>query len=318
VLKQSIAALGGAILIALTLGTAAAEAQTRQDVPGRAMTPQASRNEGDRAAREDAARRQGRRPSVPDRGQSMAQSQAAMTAAGSTCQVTDVRYIGEAQGDAGARLYEVDCNSGPGYMVQTTTPPQTFNCVALAATAEHDRAADPNAEVTVCELAGNRDTLAPIREIATQAGVTCSVDEAALVGQNPEGLLVYEVGCAQGDGYWIEGEGSSAKVTPCIQVASQGGTCRFTAASDQASVVNGWLANTDISDCNVQQTRLMGQNANGVFYEVKCAAPDTGYIVRFDAQNAFQQSYPCAVAQRVGGGCTMTVVAAPAEQTTQQ
>lgn len=320
-LKQTMAAVGGAIALAVTLCAAtSADAQVpNQNAPTRPdMTANTARIERDRAAREDVERRQRRRPSVPDRGQSMAQSQAAMTAAGSTCQVTDVRYVGQAQSDAGASLFEVDCAAGPGYMVQTTTPPQTFNCVALAATAERDRAADPNAEVTVCQLPGNADTIAPIREIAAQAGVTCSIDEAALVGQNPEGQLVYEVGCAQGDGYWIEGEGPNAKLTPCLQVVSQGGSCRFTSAGDHAAVLNAWLAGTDISDCDVQQTRLMGRNANGVFYEVKCAAPETGFIVRFNEQNVFQQSYPCATAQRVGGGCTLTQVAAPSEETTQQ
>jgi hypothetical protein len=324
VLKQTLVAIAGAITLAMTLGApTSADAQTRlPTAPARDATANTARIERDRATNEDVDRRAGRRPTIPNRGQSLEQSQLAMTAAGSTCQVSDVRYVGQAAGEVTASLFEVDCTSGPGYMVQTTTPPQTFNCVALAAAAERDRAADPNAETAVCELDGNKDVVAAVREIATSAGVTCSIDQAGLAGQNPDGQLVYEVGCAQGDGYWVEGEGATAKLTPCLQVVSQGGTCRFTDASDQASVANGWLAGTEISSCNVQQTRLMGQNANGRFYEVKCAAPDTGYILRLNTENAVQQTYPCATAQRIGGGCTLTVVAAApaatAPATTQQ
>lgn len=316
-LKQTLIAVAVTLALAITLSAPAAQAQTRNpDAAGRPdMTANALRGERDRASREETERMRGRRPVTPDRGQSLAQAQQAMTTSGSSCQVDDVRYVGPASNDANARLFEVDCAAGPGYMVQTTAPPQTFNCVALAAAAERERATDPNAVVAICELPGNADVVATIREIANEAGVTCTIDQAALGGQNPDGKLVYEVGCAQGDGYWVEGEGATAAVTPCLQVVSQGGACRFTTASEQAATVNAWLAGSDIASCDVQETRLMGQNANGRFLEVKCAAPDTGYIIRVDNQSAVQQVYACAVAQNIGGGCRLTPAsAAPAAE----
>jgi hypothetical protein len=57
----------------------------------------------------------------------------------------------------------------------------------------------------------------------------------------------------------------------------------------------------------------MGQNANGRFYEAKCAAEGEGYIARINTEGVTQQIYPCATAQRIGGGCRFTPApAAPA------
>ena len=55
----------------------------------------------------------------------------------------------------------------------------------------------------------------------------------------------------------------------------------------------------------------MGQNANGMFYEAKCEGAD-GVIARLNAENAVQQIYPCATAQRIGGGCKLTTAPATA------
>jgi hypothetical protein len=59
----------------------------------------------------------------------------------------------------------------------------------------------------------------------------------------------------------------------------------------------------------------MGSNPNGRFYEAKCGAEGEGYIARINNEGATQQIYPCATAQRIGGGCTLTPApaAAPTE-----
>ena len=67
----------------------------------------------------------------------------------------------------------------------------------------------------------------------------------------------------------------------------------------------------EAAGCDVTEARLMGQNANGMFYEAKCAGAD-GVIARVNAENVVQQIYPCATAQRIGGGCTLTPAPAAA------
>ncbi len=126
--------------------------------------------------------------------------------------------------------------------------------------------------------------------------------------------MIYEVGCAGVDGYWLEEAAAGWSLKDCLQVASTGGTCHFTTAREQSDGFEPKLAGTDAAACDVAQVRLMGQNANGRFYEAKCGAEGEGYIVRVNTEGATQQVYPCAVAQRIGGGCTLTPAPPPGEQ----
>jgi hypothetical protein len=49
---------------------------------------------------------------------------------------------------------------------------------------------------------------------------------------------------------------------------------------------------------------------------VKCAAEGQGFITRLNNAGVTQQVYPCATAQRIGGGCTLTPAPAAAAATT--
>ena len=86
---------------------------------------------------------------------------------------------------------------------------------------------------------------------------------------------------------------------------------RFTTTAENATFVKALLAGSEAASCNVVEARLMGQNANGMFYEAKCDGAD-GVIARVNAENAVQQIYPCATAQRIGGGCKLTTAPAAA------
>ena len=94
------------------------------------------------------------------------------------------------------------------------------------------------------------------------------------------------------DGYWLEKVGTGWKLQDCLQISSVGGTCRFTTGQEQADGFEPKLAGTDAAACDVTQVRLMGQNANGRFYEAKCAAEGEGYIARINTEGVTQQIYP--------------------------
>jgi len=161
-----------------------------------------------------------------------------------------------------------------------------------------------------------QNDLAMIAGWARSQGVTCTVDEAIAIGMSDDNNAVYEIGCAGADGYWLEKVGAGWKLQDCLEVASVGGTCRFTTAQEQAEGFKGKLAGTDAAACDVAQVRLIGQNANGRFYEAKCSAEGQGYIARLNNEGVTQQVYPCANAQRIAGGCTLTAApaAAPAAE----
>lgn len=241
----------------------------------------------------------------------------AVLAAGSTaCEVTEARFLGQSAEQA--KIYEAACAGAPGYIIVASTPPQIVDCVILAHSASAAApapaapgaaaAAAPAASSPTCALPANQDIQGFLKAYATQAGVPCTVDEAKVRGQSGDGAVVYEIGCAGVDGYWIEKGASGWEKTECIQVISQNSTCQFTTPAEQAATVKSWLTGSEAAACDVQQVRLMGQNANGRFIEMTCAGAE-GFIIRQNAEHAVQQVYPCATAQQIGGGCKLTTTA---------
>lgn len=238
-------------------------------------------------------------------------AQAIATAAGLNCQVTEAVLLGQTQEKH--NLLEAACATGPGYILEGSTPPKTFDCVLLAATAAQLRADGQEIPPgTSCNLPANQNVQAVIAGYAREASVPCEIDAGKIVGSTSEGNTVYEVGCPGADGYRIEKSSSGWSKTDCLQIVAAGANCEFTTAAEQVAGFKPKLVGSDIDDCDAQQIRLMGQNDNGQFIEVKCASGE-GYVTRLK-EDAIAQVYPCAIAQRVGGGCTLTPVAAASEQ----
>ena len=254
-------------------------------------------------------RRRGRE-AAPDPAAALAAAQGFLTAANKNCQATEAKLLGQTAEKIS--LYEAVCATGPGYIIIGSTPPEALDCLVLASQADKKRQADPAADVgTVCTLPANDNALAVFTAYAQEAGLPCQVDQGAVVGATSDGTLVYEIGCVGVEGYHIQRSASGWEKTECLQVLVQNATCAFTTPTEQAATVKSWLAGTDAAACDVQQVRLMGQNANGRFYEASCAAGD-GFIARTDAAHAVQQIYPCAGAEKIGGGCKLTTTP-PAE-----
>ncbi|MGV3577860.1 hypothetical protein [Brevundimonas sp.] len=318
--KSSLVAAVGAAL-ALTAFTAPPvlaqhstqeqQAQQSTDLPGRDVDETA---QGRSERRSDSRIRRGRgqqaAPATPE--ENIAAAQAIATAAGAACQVTQANLLGQtAERNS---TYEAACAAGPGYILISTTPPQAIDCVLLAGQAEIDRARDPAGDPgTQCVIPQNADVLRVISAYATEAGVSCTVDQGASIGRASNGNLIYEVGCAGVDGYWLEKEAANWKKTECAIIVTQNATCRYSTAAEAAATFKTRLAGSEAANCDVTQGRFMGSNANGAFWEAKCAAGN-GVIVRFNPEYAVQQIYPCEVAHRIGGGCTLTIVPPPAEE----
>lgn len=295
-MKARFAAVLAALMFsAVTVAPAAA--QTRANDDRQAVAEGSSRAAAARQRRE-------RRPAPPTPEQIMAAAQEQATLANTNCQVTEAKLLGETA--AKTSVYEVACATGPGFMIESKTPPSATDCVLLAHSASVVRERDPAADVgPQCTIPANTDTQKVLREYAQKAGVPCTVDQAKVLGQSNDGGVMYEVGCADAAGFWVKQLNDNWTKTPCIQVLAEGGACAFTTAAENAAQVKQLLAGSEAAGCDVTEARLMGQNANGMFYEAKCAGAD-GVIARVNAENVVQQIYPCATAQRIGGGCTLT------------
>ncbi len=312
----SMAALSLNLMSGGAVFAASGEAEATQTRTQRAAAAAAARDqeaqEGDtegEGAPEAGANRRNRnsQPAPPTPEEIAASAQVVATAAASGCQVTSANLLG--QTEENFLTYEAACASGPGYILIASTPPRAIDCVLLAGQADIERSRDPAADVgTQCLIPQNTDVVRVVRAYAAEAGITCTVDQGASIGKSRDENLIYEVGCDGVDGAWIERLPTGWKLTECVQVVGQNGTCRFSTAAEQNATLKARFASSaEAAACDPTQARYMGANANGSFFEAKCAAGN-GVIVRFDTQFAVQQVYPCEVAQRIGGGCTMTVV----------
>lgn len=271
------------------------------DANGRPLT-----GDGGGRLRQSDRSRGARAPRAPSPEEVKTAVQGLLTATSTTCQPTETVLRG--QGGEGQTIYETACATGPGYILISATPPQAVDCVILFGQADITRAKDPAADVGLqCQIPANNNVLAVISAYAKEAGVSCAVDQAGTVGKSAEGNIVYEVGCPGTDGYRLEKAAAGWTTTECMKLASMNSACKFTTEAESAATLKGWLTGSAAAACDVTQARYMGANANGAFYEAKCGAGD-GYVARLDAQMAVQQVYPCTEAQRIGGGCKLTVV----------
>lgn len=219
--------------------------------------------------------------------------------------------------------YEVSCASGPGYLLVASEPPQAIDCTILTLQSQarsqagqvEVEAEDEKPATVACSIPENVDVMRVLSGYARDAGVQCDIDEAGVVGRAPDDSVIYEIGCRGAQGYWIKQDADIWETTECLEILTQNATCRFTTTADAAASIKGLLAGSEGAACDVNQARFIGENANGRFYEAKCAAGN-GLIARIK-DTAVQQIYPCETAQRIGGGCTLTQVAA-APATTEQ
>ena len=307
------AAFAALVFSAFAVAPATAQDQERQQPQQQQQIPQSADNESavrqSSGSRTSARPRRERAPAPPTPEQILAAAQAQMALTTTGCQVSEAKLLGKTASDT--TVYEVACGTAPGYIVETKTPPEASSCIILAHSAEVARAADPTASPAQCTLAANTDIQKFLRQYAKDAGVGCTVDQAKLRGQSNDGAVVYEVGCSDGPGYWIKQQAATWTKIPCIQIVAENGTCEFTTTAENAAFVKTLLAGSEAASCNVTEARMMGQNANGVFYEAKCDGAD-GVIARLNAENVVQQIYPCATAQQIGGGCKLTTAPAAA------
>jgi len=312
VFKSSlIAAIGAALALAGVVASPAL-AQDGAGTAAYSADGQAIREQNDRAAdQRSRPTRQNRNsqpaaPAPPTPEQPNAAAQVIATAAGVGCQVTGANLLGVTAEQH--MTYEATCATGPGYILIASTPPQAADCVLLAGQAEIERSRNPAADVgTQCLMPQNTDVVRVVAAYASEAGIACPVDQGASIGKSNADNLVYEVGCTGTDGFWLERETAGWKKTECSVIVTQNGTCRFSTAVEQAATLKGRLTGSEAEACDVTEGRYMGANANGSFYEAKCGAGN-GVIVRFDPAFAVQQVYPCETAQRIGGGCRLTIV----------
>ena len=239
----------------------------------------------------------------PDPAKIKADAQAAATAAGLACDVAEASNPGKAGAD---QVYEVACADAPGWLIIASATPQAFNCLAIAASVAAGGQASSQ-----CALPANADGARQMRGYARTLGIACTVDAGAWIGRVPNEADRYEVGCSDGDGYWVETDlkGKPLRRLECLEVVAAGRNCNFSTAAERIAGFKARLAATPAA-CDVAQVRIAGDTATDRFYEVACNGA-SGMMVSFNrTSGGFVQKYDCSVAAGVAGGCKLG--AAPA------
>mgnify|MGYP006864735816 CR=1 FL=1 len=214
--------------------------------------------------------------------------QAVVDRAGVDCRVTNGIVRGRDAG--GSTQYEVACHDAPGFIVMDGPTYRAVSCLALSGGSAG------------CRLRENADTGRHYARMAELAGVDCEVEDGRLVGLNPAGDTIYEIGCAGPAGYWLEKSDSGWRRTDCLTVWSQGGECRLTSRAEGRMVFRARLSGTTLEGCAVNALRTIGYGENGVYYEVACG-PGPNVVAHFDPAGELREVIPCAEASRIGDGC---------------
>jgi len=201
---------------------------TRDNMSGSRLNRQTNEERRQIERRRRAARGEAIAPTAATPAQILAAAQGVATSAGLDCRVTEASHPGVDAHEA--PIYEAACAEGPGYLLIASTPTQSFNCFELAGAAAMARLKDSGAAVgQQCELPANQNSLTVVGDWARQSGVTCQVDQAVAIGRSMDGNLIYEVGCAGADGYWLEKASDGWRLQTCEVVASTGESCLFAA-----------------------------------------------------------------------------------------
>jgi hypothetical protein len=142
--------------------------------------------------------------------------------------------------------------------------------------------------------------------LARQAGLDCRVDAGAMIGLTPEGGRLYEAGCADAEGAWLERTaGGGWRITDCLTVVARGGACRFTTEAESLAAFETRLSEAGETGCRPARLRHMGQGPSGPLYEVGCRGEGDGVVARFNADGRIGEVLPCEAAKHIGGGCIL-------------
>jgi hypothetical protein len=254
-------------------------------------------------------------PKVTDaqRKQGMAEAPAIVQAAGLPCQVSDARFVGKTSEDKknnkpAMSFYEVACGQGNmGFIVQAAAgqPSTFFSCIEADTPQEAGK--PPSLP---CVLPANQDPKADLAPLMAKAGATCTPTQARGIGQTKTQTF-YEVACQEGSGYILIGsapfDGSKGvQVQNCLNYDEAGGNikCTLTDHATRVAMIDKLVASSK-TPCTIKDRRFVGTAKDGADYFEASCSDGKGYIYKVTG-GAIAQSWDCAHAENILGGCQLT------------
>ncbi|HEX5377032.1 MAG TPA: hypothetical protein VFW47_00580 [Phenylobacterium sp.] len=239
----------------------------------------------------------------------MAEAPAIAQAAGITCKVQDARFIGkntDPKTKTQNSFYEVDCDQGAGFVIQAPAggTPSSFTCVEI----NFPATGQPSG--LKCALPGNADPKADMAPYLAKAGVACTPEAVKGIGQTSKSTLI-EVACQEGSGYVVEAGApanlaADVKANDCLlyDAAETNVKCTLHDAASRLAVVDKYVAAAN-NGCALKDKRFIGLSQQGASYWEASCQDGKGYIYKVD-KGQLAQTFECAKAQGILGGCTLT------------
>lgn len=275
----------GAIGLAMTLTAAA-------------LVPAAAISQGKKApAVTEAARKAG-----------MAQAPAVVQLAGLTCPVSDARLIGEDK-KSKTSYFEVAC--APGTMGYVLQKPAEGAVVAYSCIEANTPPAPGQPPSAPCLLPGNSDPKSVLQPLMKAAGVECLPEQARGIGQTKTNTYM-EVACQGGQGFIVLASvpfdtSKPVQAQNCLMYddAETNIKCTMTDKATRIAVVDKYVTQAN-NGCAVKDRRFVGVSKDSsTFYEVSCQ-DGKGYIFKVAGTGALTETYECAKATQILGGCELT------------
>lgn len=232
---------------------------------------------------------------------------AVVQALGLPCQISEAAKIGEDK-KAKTDYYEVACGAGAmGYILQAPAEgtPTSFSCIE--ANTPPAPGQPPSAP---CKLAGNANPNALLGPMIEAAGAKCVPEQTRGVGQTKSNTYV-EVACQGGHGFILVASApfdvkKPAQAQNCLlyDESESNIKCTLTDKASRMAVIDKFIAAAN-NGCAVQAKRFVGiAKDNSTYYEASCE-DGKGYIYK-TAAGALVETYECAKATSILGGCTLT------------
>jgi len=245
------------------------------------------------------------------RAQGLAEAPALAKAAGVSCQITDARFVGKAEdkkAKTATNYYEVDCDKGMGFIVQSVVggANTVFSCLEA-------NAPQPGGKPSAlpCLLPGNSDPKADLVPLLAAAKVQCTPEQARGIGRTAANTFL-EVACqGSAQGYILKASSTvdpaqPVEATDCLLYDDSGSniSCTLRDKAARLAVIDTYVAAAN-NGCTVKDKKYVGMSQSGsAFFEASCT-DGKGYFYKVDG-GKFTQAIECSKATMMMGGCTLT------------
>jgi hypothetical protein len=224
---------------------------------------------------------------------------------GSRCTPAQIRAMGHSPTTT---VFEIKCQEGDGYILETSAPPRLDKPIALNPCIGYD----PSLNIH-CELTDRAAQMAVVDRLASQAGKDCTVKDRRFIGVAKSGSMFYEVACQNGKGLVLQASAGNVfqKAIDCAEADAIGGGCTLTDTRQAKTEQDGLytqIARKAGFQCDVSGYAPFSVSIPGKeVVELSCSnRPDGGIGLFATTPGGASVVYDCAHSELESFRCSLT------------